>query len=97
VADEDMKIEWGTPPKVRSGGQDKETVDHHVFAAALRSRKGVWGKVPQVYKTRQVAAAVALYINRATGKAYLPPGHFRAVSRTVAGEHLVYACYVGEE
>ncbi len=65
-------------------------------AEMLRARPGQWARVQKRDK-RAHAATAAYQINRGLLAAFRPAGSFEAASRTVDGEYLVYARYVGHE
>jgi hypothetical protein len=70
-------------------------VEHTVVSRAARLRPGEWARVG-AYPTPASASSIAYRINRGTLRAWSPAGAFEAVSRTVDGEHRVYARYLGE-
>ncbi|MFH8409575.1 hypothetical protein ACH4FX_33055 [Streptomyces sp. NPDC018019] len=63
-------------------------------AEMLKARPGQWARV-QKREKRARAATAAYQINRGLLAAFRPAGSFEAASRTVDGEYLVYARYVG--
>ncbi|MFE7972957.1 hypothetical protein [Streptomyces shenzhenensis] len=68
------------------------------FAAALRSRPGVWallGKYPTPGTMRQAAYEIRHASNRRTAQPFAPAGSFEAVSQSLGGEYRVYVRYVG--
>ncbi|MER6360074.1 hypothetical protein [Kitasatospora sp. NPDC001527] len=78
----------GPPPAAES--------KHSRIAAALRARPGEWAVVQRA-TTIARAASAAQAIRSAKLAAYGPAGLFQAVSRTVDGEHRVYARFVGDQ
>jgi hypothetical protein len=66
---------------------------HRAHAARLREHPGQWAAIG-TYATRASATSFASMARRGYG-AYVPRRAFEAEVRTVDGEHLVYARYVG--
>lgn len=68
---------------------------HAAIAEQLRTRPGEWAVIA-TYAHSGTCGSMAQGIKRGLIRAYAPEGAFEAVSRTVDGEHRVYARYVGE-
>lgn len=83
-------IVWEEPPP----GNQRPFHNHHLIAAQLRAKKGVWGRVAR-YKNKRGGYQIARYINNGQSKAY-PDGDYEAVYREVDGAHYVYARYLGD-
>lgn len=64
-------------------------------AKKLRENPGQWAVVVKC-STRSSAASMATAIRRGRTSTWQPAGDFESVTRTVDGEHLVYARYLGE-
>ena len=91
-------IRWEDPPPVvRGGGARNDTHDWKAILDELRARPNVWAHVAN-YETTLVAANVAYQLRIASARhSFGDAIGFRATSRTVKGQHRVYACYVGED
>lgn len=87
------EIRFEDPPPSSNGGYGDNT-DHRAAAAALRERPGDWAFV-KVSGTQSSAGTTARHIRTGYLQAYAPRGSFEAASRTVDGEHRVYARYIG--
>lgn len=85
------EIKWEEPPKRQGGTYGKNAQ----IAEQLRERPETWALVAS-YAHSGSAASIAHQVRRGTLNAYRPRGSFEAVTRTVDGEHRVYARYVGE-
>jgi hypothetical protein len=64
-------------------------------AAQLRERPGEWARIG-AYSTGTSARSMAQSIKTGQRRAWAPAGAYEAISRTVDGEHRVYARYVGD-
>lgn len=78
------------PPPAARGGRKNSQLE---AAEALRGRPGEWGMVV-VCVSRTSAGSMARAIRLGKTKTWLPAGDFEAATRTVDGEHRVYARYV---
>ncbi|AGP56839.1 hypothetical protein [Streptomyces rapamycinicus] len=82
-----MSVDFiGPPPTGKS--------EHNYIAEELRARPDEWAVVQRKATTTRAASA-AQAIRSGKLRAYAPPGSFEAKSRTVGGEHRVYARYLG--
>lgn len=86
------RLSWEEPPKITTRPRTKFSE----AARKLKARKGEWAKVAD-YPKAGTAATIANIIKTGRSRFFEPAGAFEAVSRTVEGEHRVYARYVGEE
>jgi hypothetical protein len=85
-------IRWENPPPRRK----PDPVDWAAVGEALYNRPGEWAHVGS-YGAAGTAGTVAYQISAGTKhSSLLAFGRFEAESRTVDGEHRVYARYVGE-
>lgn len=87
-------IQWETPPAPRRG---REVQDHSAFAETLRSRPSQWARDPRVFPSKSTAYTAAASICHGRAKAFRPAGTFEAVTRTIDGESVVYARFVGDK
>lgn len=89
------KIVFENPP-ARTGGQKPRSRALVTTAAALRRAAGEWARIG-LYRNAATSGSVANQIKRGKLAAFRPAGAFEAVSRTVDGQHRVYARYVGTD
>lgn len=85
------RLTWEEPPAARRGSGQ---VSHADVARKLKARPGEWAVV-STYSNSRTSGSIASAIRSGQSTAYLPVGDFEAVSRTVEGEHRVYARYTG--
>ncbi len=73
----------------------RKKYDWAAIGAALKKRPQRWAVV-MVCETQPLAGTHAKNVRRGVPSALRPLGIFEAVSRTIDGEHRVYARWVGE-
>jgi hypothetical protein len=91
----DIKIRFEDPPSRGGGREWSPKGTHESIAAQLKRKPMEWARC-QTLSTVQSAANQADAVRNAKLTAYAPAGAFEAVSRTVDGEHRVYARFVGK-
>ncbi|SDN19056.1 hypothetical protein [Streptomyces wuyuanensis] len=85
-------------PSPAAGDKQPEAdgpLDHTAVAASLRAKAGTWQRV-KVVASQNTGRVLAGHIRRALSVGYMPAGSFDAEYRHEAGQHTVYARYVGE-
>ncbi|RKN38435.1 hypothetical protein [Micromonospora endolithica] len=83
---------WEDPPPPSYGGPGSPIAAHlRRVAAELRARPGQWAAIVE----GPTGPPLTARIKRGTDHAWQPAGAFEAVYRTVAGETVTYARYVG--
>lgn len=82
-------------PDMAPNSRTKRSRQHLEAAAALRERPGEWAVI-KTTPTSQAARSAATHIRTGLLAAYRPARSFEATSRTVEGEHRVYARFVGQ-
>jgi hypothetical protein len=92
-------IRWEAPPPraAKGGGGPRAGYVHRnweIIGAALRARPGEWAVACNA-PSAITAGTIANHIRRGI-YTRMGEGPFNAVSRTVEGQHRVYARYVGE-
>jgi hypothetical protein len=90
----EIKIRFENPPPRGSGREWSPKGTHEGIASRLKKKPLKWAHI-QTLSTVQSAANQADAVRGARLVAYGPAGSFEAVSRTVDGEHRVYARFVG--
>lgn len=85
------RLTWEEPPPVGYGIR----ASYEEIARKLKARKGEWAVIGMYDKSR-TAAGVANNVRKGISRHFRPEGYFESKSRTVDGEHRVYARYVGE-
>lgn len=81
-------------PPAPKGGRAPSRLNQ-IIAAQLRERPGEWAHV-RTRDSSTRAASLAYHIRVGTSPVFQPKGTYEAASRYVAGEHRVYARYVGD-
>jgi hypothetical protein len=85
------RLTWEDPPPPH---RRADQVSHADVARKLKARPKQWAVV-STYPNSRTAGATASAIRAGRVTAYLPVGEWEATSRTVDGEHRVYARYMG--
>ena len=85
------KIRWEDPPANESGWGSHKWAD---VLEPLREHPKRWAVLLIVPTSRKAANLVSAFRN---GHRRSPPGRWEFVSRTVDGEHRVYARYLGPD
>lgn len=90
-----MGLQFTDPPPQNRASVARAKGTHLMYAEIMRERPGEWAVI-HTAPNANAAASYARHIRLGVMAAYAPARSFEACARTVDGEHLVYARYVGE-